>query len=203
MPKPSFSPKDNRRRFEELMSRPTGSSLTAEDVAIFDQEIQRRRDQAAAREKFQQYWNEMASKVHSGTATEPEKHSYYSAFDVNAGQEALTNAKQALVAYRQGAAKGPEKKKVIKDAKATIAQLQDDLSGAYKAQGMVTPQKEQSFWETLLGVATNTTGRPQSALPGMQEVDRDLIGGVVGGGAYATGASLTNVGGVLTEGEIV
>lgn len=203
MPKPSFSPKDNRRRFEELMSRPAGSSLTADDVAIFDQEIQRRRDQAAAREKFQQYWNEMASKVHSGTATEPEKNSYYSAFDVNAGQEALTNAKQALVAYRQGAAKGPEKKKVIKDAKATIAQLQDDLSGAYKAQGMVTPQKEQSFWETLLGVATNTTGRPQSALPGMQEVDRDLIGGVVGGGAYATGASLTNVGGVLTEGAAV
>ena len=203
MPKPSFSPKDNRRRFEELMSRPAGSSLTAEDAAIFDQEIQRRRDQAAAREKFQQYWNEMASKVHSGTATEPEKHSYYSAFDVNAGQEALTNAKQALVAYRQGAAKGPEKKKVIKDAKATIAQLQDDLSGAYKAQGMVTPQKEQSFWETLLGVATNTTGRPQSALPGMQEVDRDLVGGVVGGGAYATGASLANVGGVLTEGAAV
>lgn len=203
MPKPSFSPKDNRRRFKELMSRPAGSSLTADDVAIFDQEIQRRRDQAAAREKFQQYWNEMASKVHSGTATEPEKNSYYSAFDVNAGQQALTNAKQALVAYRQGAAKGPEKKKVIKDAKATIAQLQDDLSGAYKAQGMVTPQKEQSFWETLLGVATNTTGRPQSALPGMQEVDRDLIGGVVGGGAYATGASLTNVGGVLTEGAAV
>jgi hypothetical protein len=185
------------------MSRPAGSSLTAEDAAIFDQEIQRRRDQAAAREKFQQYWNEMASKVHGGTATEQEKHSYYSAFDVNAGQEALTNAKQALVAYRQGAAKGPEKKKVIKDAKATIAQLQDDLSGAYKAQGMVTPQKEQSFWETLLGVATNTTGRPQSALPGMQEVDRDLVGGVVGGGAYATGASLANVGGVLTEGAAV
>lgn len=61
MPKPTYNPKNDRRRFDEIMSREPGSRLSDDDLFVFENEINRRREQAARNELYDQYKRETAA----------------------------------------------------------------------------------------------------------------------------------------------
>lgn len=61
MPKPTYNPKNDRRRFDEIMSREPGSRLSDDDLFVFENEINRRREQAARNELYDQYRRETAA----------------------------------------------------------------------------------------------------------------------------------------------
>lgn len=60
MPNPFNNPKSDRSRFEELMSRTPGSRLSEDELTVFENEINRRREQARSQDLFEQYKREVA-----------------------------------------------------------------------------------------------------------------------------------------------
>lgn len=69
MPNPFI--KKDAQRFMEIMSRPAGSSLSAEDVSVIDNELRRRQESAKARALYEQYQKEVADKVSKGEWKRP------------------------------------------------------------------------------------------------------------------------------------